>query len=70
MIEFWVAGALVTRDNCLEIILMRDIRISIAVITTLLISLGITMIYSSSGVYALGELGDKTYFVNRHLLFL
>jgi len=28
------------------------------------------MIYSSSGIYALGELGDKTYFINRHLLFL
>ena len=49
---------------------MRNIRISIAVIATFLISLGITMIYSSSGIYALGELGDKTYFVHRHLLFL
>ena len=49
---------------------MRDIRISIAVIVTLLISLGITMIYSSSGIYALQELGDKTYFLSRHLLFL
>jgi len=28
------------------------------------------MIYSSSGIYALGQLGDKTHFVNRHLLFL
>jgi len=28
------------------------------------------MIYSSSGIHALGQLGDKTYFVNRHLLFL
>ncbi|MCK5012394.1 MAG: putative lipid II flippase FtsW [Candidatus Omnitrophica bacterium] len=49
---------------------MRDIRISIAVIVTLLVSLGITMIYSSSGIYALQELGDKTYFLTRHLLFL
>ena len=49
---------------------MREIRISIAVIVTFLISIGIIMIYSSSGVYALGELGSKTYFVNRHLLFL
>jgi len=49
---------------------MRDIRISIAVIITFLISIGIAMIYSSSGVYALEELGVKTYFVNRHLLFL
>jgi len=28
------------------------------------------MIYSSSGIYALQEMGDKTYFLNRHLLFL
>jgi len=49
---------------------MRDIRISIAVIVTFLMSIGITMIYSSSGIYALGQLGDKTYFINRHLLFL
>ena len=49
---------------------MRDIRIFIAVIVTLLICLGITMIYSSSGIYALQELGDKTYFLSRHLLFL
>ena len=49
---------------------MRDIRISIAVIVTLLVSIGIAMIYSSSGVYALEELGDKTYFLTRHLLFL
>lgn len=49
---------------------MRDIRISIAVIVTLMISLGITMIYSSSGIYAMQELGDKTYFLTRHLLFL
>ena len=49
---------------------MRDIRISIAVILTLLISIGITMIYSSSGIYAMQELGDKTYFLSRHLLFL
>lgn len=49
---------------------MRQIRISIAVIITFLISIGITMIYSSSGIYALGELGSKTYFVQRHVLFL
>lgn len=49
---------------------MRNIRISIAVIITVLICFGITMIYSASGIYALQELGDKTYFLNRHLLFL
>jgi len=49
---------------------MRDIRISIATIVTMLICLGVIMVYSSSGVYALQKLGDKTYFLNRHLLFL
>lgn len=49
---------------------MRNLRISITVIITFLICLGITMIYSSSGVYALQELGDKMFFLNRHLLFL
>jgi len=49
---------------------MRDIRISIAVIVTFLICIGIAMIYSSSGIYALQEMGDKTYFLGRHLLFL
>jgi len=49
---------------------MKDIRISIAVIVTILISMGIIMIYSSSGIYALRELGDSSYFLNRHLIFL
>jgi cell division protein FtsW len=49
---------------------MKDLRISIAVIVTILISTGVTMIYSSSGIYALQELGDKTYFLKRHLFFL
>lgn len=49
---------------------MRDLRISIIIITVLLISTGIIMIFSSSGVYALQEIGQSTYFLKRHLLFL
>jgi len=49
---------------------MRSIRISIAAIVSVLICIGIVMIYSSSGIYALKELGEDTYFLNRHLLFL
>ena len=49
---------------------MKSIRISIAIITTLLISFGIIMIYSSSGIYALSKLGDAAYFLKRHILFL
>jgi len=49
---------------------MKSLRISIAAIVTFLISIGIVMIYSSSGIYALQEMGETTYFLNRHLLFL
>ena len=49
---------------------MRNIRISIASITMILICIGTVMIFSSSCVYALQTLGSSTYFLNRHLLFL
>lgn len=49
---------------------MRNIRVSIAAIVTILICLGVIMIYSSSGVYAAENLGDRTYFLKRHLIFL
>ena len=49
---------------------MRDIRISIAIITTILFCTGVIMIFSSSGIYSLQERGDSTYFLKRHLLFL
>jgi cell division protein FtsW len=49
---------------------MRDIRISIAAVFSLLLSIGIVMIYSSSGVYASQELGNSLYFLQRHLIFL
>lgn len=49
---------------------MREIRVSIATIVIFLISIGIVMIYSSSGIYALKVLGNALYFLNRHLLFL
>jgi len=49
---------------------MRDIRISIAIVISLLVFIGIIMIYSSSGVYAMQELGDSLYYLKRHLIFL
>ncbi len=49
---------------------MRDIRISVAVITTILIVFGVVMIFSASGVYAIQQLGSSTYYLSRHLLFL
>lgn len=49
---------------------MRPLRISIAMIVALLLCLGLIMIYSSSGVYASENLGDRTYFLKRQLIFL
>ena len=50
--------------------MMRSIRISIATIVTMLLCVGIIMIYSSSGVFALQNIGSKTYFLYRHLVFV
>jgi len=49
---------------------VREIRISIAAVTVILISIGIVMIYSASGIYALEEFGDKAHYLKRHVLFL
>jgi cell division protein FtsW len=50
--------------------IMRSIRIAITVIVALLIAVGVVMIYSSTGIYAMQELGDSLYFLKRHALFL
>ena len=49
---------------------MKEIRISIAAISILLIFIGVVMIYSSSSIYALQEMGDSLYFLKRHVVFL
>jgi cell division protein FtsW len=49
---------------------MREIRLSLALIVITLISIGVVMIFSSSGIYALQTTGDTCYFLNRHLIFL
>ena len=49
---------------------MRNIRISIAIIVTLLVSIGSVMVYSSSGVYAAQNFGDDLFFLKRYLSFL
>src|SRR3990167_6021540 len=48
---------------------MREIRISIAAIVSILICIGIVMIYSSSGIFAMQQ-GDSLFFLKRHLIFL
>lgn len=49
---------------------MRELRVSITAVVCLMISVGVVMIYSSSGVYALENLGDSAYFLKRQLFFL
>ena len=49
---------------------MRKTRISLVIITTILISLGTVMIYSSSSIYAWQNLGDSAYFLKRHIFYI
>lgn len=49
---------------------MRNIRISIFVVTIILIAIGVIMIYSSSAIYAYEQMGDSLLFIKKHLLFL
>ncbi len=49
---------------------MKEIRLSIIQIVIVLIALGIVMIFSSSSVYALKELGSSSYFLKRHVVYL
>ncbi len=50
--------------------MMRSIRSSIFLIVSILISIGIVMIYSASAIYAYGNMGDSLYFLKRHLIYL
>ncbi len=47
----------------------RDAKI-VFLVVSLLVMLGIVMIYSTSGVYAHGVYGDSMFFAKRHLLYL
>lgn len=49
---------------------MREIRISIAMTVSVLIGIGIVMIYSSTSVHAQQLMGNSFYYLIRHLLFL
>ncbi len=46
---------------------MREIRISIFVIVSLLLAIGVIMIYSASAIYGYDRMGDSLYFLKRHL---
>lgn len=49
---------------------MRNVRISLLTIVSILVSIGIVMIYSASAIYAYNSVGDSAYFLKRHLLYL
>jgi len=50
--------------------IMRSVRLSLLTIVATLVSVGVVMIYSASAIYAHGSMGDSTYFLKRHLLYL
>ena len=49
---------------------LRGARISILLVTTALIAIGIIMTYSSSAVYAYDKFNDNLFFLKRHLISL
>jgi len=49
---------------------MRAERVILFLITSILIAIGIVMIYTSSAIYAYDTYGDSAYFLKRHLVYL
>lgn len=49
---------------------MKNIRNRLAIITLLLLSFGLVMVYSSSAIFAWENMGDSAYFLKRHILSL
>ncbi len=49
---------------------MRHIRISLVMVTFILLAIGVVMIYSASSIYAWERLGSSAYFLKRHLIYL
>ena len=49
---------------------LRDTRINLAVVSIILVCIGIVMIYSTSAIYALENQGDSAYYLKRHLLYV
>ncbi|MCX7928009.1 MAG: putative lipid II flippase FtsW [Candidatus Omnitrophica bacterium] len=50
--------------------MMRTVRIQLAMTTLVLICIGIVMIYSSSAIFALERYKDSSFFLKRHLIFV
>ena len=49
---------------------MRSISASIFIIVTILIAVGIVMIYSASAMHGHEKMGDSLYFLKRHLIYV
>lgn len=49
---------------------MRSVRISLFSIVSILVCVGVVMIYSASAIYAHGRLADSAFFLKRHLIYL
>lgn len=49
---------------------MKKIRTHLFVVTVILLSIGVVMVYSASAIYALEYLKDSAYFLKRHLIYL
>ncbi|MFH1128620.1 MAG: putative lipid II flippase FtsW [Candidatus Omnitrophota bacterium] len=50
--------------------MLRNTRINLFIITITLICIGIVMIYSASGIYAMERYKDSFFFLKRHIVFL
>lgn len=50
--------------------MIRNIRINLFIVSTILICIGIVMIYSASSIYAWERYKDSFFFLKRHLSFL
>ncbi len=49
---------------------MRSVRISLVMVTFILLAIGVVMIYSASSIYAWEKLGTSAYFLKRHFIYL
>lgn len=49
---------------------MRSVRISLVMVTFILLAVGVVMIYSASSIYAWEKLGTSAYFLRRQLIYL
>jgi len=49
---------------------MRPSRLGLLMTTSLLLAIGVVMVYSSSAIFAQEVYGDAAFFLKRHLLFL